>query len=68
MSDKPGIVIEIEKDGNIHIGTNIEDKILLRQTLKIAEELIIADALRKASVQQQVIPVRTMPTLVTKSN
>jgi len=65
---KPHILIEIQDDGNVNLGTNIVDKVLLRNTLRLAEEMVVADALKKASVEQKVIPVRGIPNVIRKPN
>lgn len=64
MSEKQTIVIEIQDDGSVTLGTDIVDKVLLRNTIRLAEELVIADALKKASVQPKIVPVHSMPKLV----
>lgn len=55
--NKPRVILEIEPDGNVNMQSNIPDAAQIRSILRLAEELLVARALKAFSSTEQKIEV-----------
>jgi len=58
---KQCIVIEIDVAGSVTLQSNISDKVHIRNILKLAEEIVVTEALRASSEDNKIIPAKIIP-------
>lgn len=53
------IIIDLHEDGSLSIKTDIADRLLVRNVLKLAEEFVVTESLKESSKQEQrIVPVK----------